>query len=236
MRYSPKQFDVIFEVDFAAPCVDLACNAGGILKAFADVVAPRYQLRSSDLRAYGSAVLSEARVICDLFNGLGRFEINPDRFSATFRNAVGTQDIEVIKDSITLGMEALQASLPNIRILQESVRLSSWLELSAAGEETTASDFLRKLVALEAYETELAPLRAEVLPGVKLELFGGEEKYRVTFDVTPAWGDDKTLFLALYAVYFQENRFQSVEAKADHVQTCLEYFLDALGLKENTHV
>ena len=94
MQYQTTWLDIVYEATFSTPAFRLARENIEVLSILFKHLAPQYSVRPSDMHVSGGTALSDVKARISLFTGNGVLEITADKFSATFTNAVGQQDIE----------------------------------------------------------------------------------------------------------------------------------------------
>lgn len=226
MFYQMKWLDVSYKASFRDPLFELARGNVEVLKIFHRRLTPHYLIRSSDMLAMGGNALSDCRTQITLFGGNGVLEITPDKFSASFTNAI-QKDTETIKDCITSGLAAMAEWSPDVAYREEVVELTAFLSLKGTD---TRDNFLHNLIGSKMMFRADDFGAPKIHSGLKAEFENSGDKWIVGFNVYRSWVDSETLIVNCNATYQEGGALATFEDKATHVDKIFANFLAKIGL------
>ncbi len=228
MQYQTTWLDIVYEATFSTPAFRLARENIEVLSILFKHLAPQYSVRPSDMHVSGGTALSDVKARISLFTGNGVLEITADKFSATFTNAVGQQDIETIKDCIATSLSALTEWLPNLTYKEHVFRITAFLSL-LSDCQTATDDFLNGLMANKMVFRHEDFGASKVHYGVRADFENSRENWIVGFDISPSLRGN-TLITNSSARYQGDSAITTLEDKAAHIQSVFTSFLTTIGL------
>lgn len=228
VRYQPKSLDIVYEITFRTPFFTLPRNNLEIWQAFYKHLAPKFLVQSSDFTVVGGTVLSHVRAVLNLFRGNTTLEVTSDQFRATFRNAISPGDTEIVQDCLTRSVTALSTVLPESQLGLEHITAHSLLAVE--GEASVRAEFLERFRS-----SPLNGLRSDttqiVTPAMHLDIENTTDKWLVTAELSRAWADQMSLFLALNAYFSSGASAAGISQRAQVVQEVGRKILKTVGLE-----
>ncbi len=229
MKFNIEWFNVMYDVEFAAPAFDLPSSNTSVLKTFYETIHPRFPINSRDMHVAGGNLLSDVHVRITLFNGNSIIDLSADRMSLVFNNLRTKEDLTICKDCISLSEEALQKSLPTVSSRTIAIKPTVFLELQ--GGEQNASNYLSDLLRV-SIKPDLSAFGNTVQhPGVSLEVENSEEKWDATFHAFRDRIKSSALILSGQANYRTDGTMRGLEYRVNHLDVLLMAFANSIGLE-----
>ncbi|HLQ26266.1 MAG TPA: hypothetical protein VK138_10355 [Acidiferrobacterales bacterium] len=231
MLYKTTRLDVSYQASFRSLAFDLVApgKAATILKEVFDRINPRYAIRTSDMKVFFGVSMAEFRVNIVLFNGLGELDLNPERLLISFTNVKGQEDIKIIKDVVTLAMEAFKVVLPNVPMREDLVRFSAFIELSKGKALNFLQDLMRGSAVLEHLKSNKFE-GSSISFGLKSEVEDREKRWSSVIDMgKTTWPE--VLLLTGTSIYQDGGPIKSAQEKIEHSEKIANTFLESIGLK-----
>jgi hypothetical protein len=227
-EYSSGAVDITYDAFFAAPLLDLPRISLDVLKRFHEIISPRYTVPLSGLQSTGGNSLADVRLRVELFDGKGIFELTPQKLAVNFANIISSEDIEIIKDCLTLALDAVKSSIPDADISGEIIRSNCVLQISDG--EFVASGHFDKFFHLRGIFNPELYGATDVRNGLRTQFANSEELWRMFFDVSPNSSVNSSIDFSLMATYERGSKYSSVYEKSRHMETVTDAYLGQIGL------
>jgi hypothetical protein len=154
------RLDVIHEVRFARPAIELAGETPQVLKSFFQLISPHHNLSSEHISALGGNALSDLLVRFSMYNGQAIIELRADRMSIRLQNVNNTEDFDIAQSLLTLAHDGLSKVLPDVPFRESAFTANSWFIMEGGA---VAADALLARNALPAAPLDQSAWGAENL-------------------------------------------------------------------------
>lgn len=228
MQIQATSMEILYEVTFSSPALELVTNVSGAIRAFCGKIAPRYPIRSEDIRVVNSSALEDVRIKIALFNRNARIELSSEKMSVTFQ-AVTSADISIVEDCLKLITSALAEFGKDLIISQDKIGLTVFFKTDSTVDEVKVyfSHYARQDHLTGEAIVAFPTFRAE--SGIKLTLIEPNESAVTSFDFAPAWRAP-SLLLAM-SCYFQGNFEASLSDKIDYIKSKLLWIFSKIDIQ-----
>lgn len=230
MNYKLRNFQVTYEATFVAPQFALLDQgtAARLLETLYANINPRFAINTKDMQAPVAQKVDEVRARVELFSGNGVIEVSASKFGALFKNAVSGQDWATIKDCVHSSVIALLNIFPDVRFKEESVNVTSILDLTGS-----ASDLIRTKVNTKETIDAGRIGATNLHHGTHYEFENGEQKWLIVVDVQRNWAEPQALFVFNHSYFRMGEAVPTFEDKVDLVDKAIMLVLNGFGLVES---
>ncbi len=227
MQIRVKSADVRYEATFASPAIDLVSSSSSLLRSVFGKFAPRYTVRSDDVRITNSPVVSEYRLTVDLFNRNAQLLLTADKAALSYRSLSSADDIHVVTDSSAILLACVKAALTETKVSQESVSMSVGFTVDPESPESFQS-WKAKYLPRPADLT--APDGIRLFAGRKLALRNTDARWTIDFYVDETWQSENEVFVSTTALFFSPDDSFELEQKAKLLQEYIGWLFRSLAL------
>jgi len=229
MRYSLARLNVVYERPFRQPVFQVSKSAVEILDCLYGRLNPKYPMAMSDLTASSALSMGEIAIRARLFNGNGLLELSVEKFTARFEGLRNKQDVEIVKDAITLSEDALENALPGTNYEGAAIRTSAWL--SCDDGDQGVQDLLEKFGTpkLKLRRNEFGA--EKIKTPVRAQLTNEKEGWAVNFFLDTSELAGAHLFFLCDGVYIETGKFSNFAERANHLENVYEKLLEHYGLE-----
>ncbi len=226
--YIANAIRIKYDAIFGAPLLDLARTNFDVLKKFHEIISPRYFIPLSGLQSFGGNSLEDVRIRIELFEGKGVFELTPQKLAVNFTGIISESDMTIVKDCLTLGLDAVKSCMPDAIISGEFIGLTSSLHVTE--DDFVAYEHINKLLPFgKLFPLELYGAK-NAKHGFTTQFTNSDELWSVYFGVAPSASMDSDIDFTLTATYELGTKFANIYEKAEHLDKISDIYLDKLGL------
>lgn len=164
----------------------------------------------------------------NLFRGNAFVEITAQKVYASFSNAVGKADTEIIEDCISRLLGAMEAYAADSPLGNEQIILYPTVEVES---EEVRDNFLKSLSPPMKLPTFVSANQAIVWPIYKIEMEHPTKEWMVDIAIQRAWGLPRNLFVSAHADFFTGARSDKVADRSKILGDAVGSVFESLGLE-----
>lgn len=229
MQFNIRQFNVTYQATFSQLAFPLTEGEGAVkaMRTFYESINPRYSINTEDVHVFTGSSLSDLKIQLLLFGKLGEIELTAQHLKATFKSAVSWNDLTLIRDCVTLCLNALSGWWPNVRFREEILQYMAILEPSdSANGEVTG--FLDRTVLTISGKTMMAKEfgASEIHFRPNLILAEKQAGWTIDLHLYPSDFIQNTLIVTGAATYSASGSMDTIEKKFDHAVQMSKIFLN----------
>lgn len=225
-------FNASYEASFASPLFAIATSNMALISSLFNAISPRFPIRTTDIQVHGGHLVSDVRVRVSLFNGNAILETTADKFSAQFTGAQGQQDVEIIKDCVSLALDGLRSWNTELKVRQEILKATFFGDLLQ--DNITSTDVINACINANERFTPESYGAASIHPALRIELENPEESWRVSLDLVRSWVAPKGFLLIADATFQDGTIYSTLQEKVDFINKRIARFLADAGLTSSS--
>ena len=227
MQVKVRSADVRYEANFALPAIDLVSSSSSLLRSVFSKLAPRYTVRSDDVRITNSPVVSEYRLTVDLFNRNAQLLVTADKAILSYKSLATAEDIHVVMDSSAILLACVKAALTETRVAQESISLTVWFTVD---DEAIDSFQTWKSKYLPQPQELVAAMGVRMFAGRRITLQNPEHRWTLDFCLDQVWRADNEVLFTVTAIFDAPEPSFQLEEKVKLIQDHMAWLFPSIGL------
>lgn len=210
---------------FERPAFELRDCTAVLMQSMHQRLSSRFDLATANLHSFEGDSVLNARIELGLFGGNGQIQISPNTLSFDFKNIRSKKDLDLCLECISLGRDAVQVSLPDVRIENFSVNLI--LENRVSDKTLSVHEYLSRMAG-EKIPMDLGEdifKNASQHNRISTEVEGADAEWEAVFNVVRKRDDDLSMFVICEALYGGKGVYAKLEAQVDHLRRLVDAFL-----------